>query len=342
MTLYCISSTCKQKSGERKRINIGTELLTDPSIIMLDEPTSGLDSTSAVTLMSLLTSLAKDHGKTIITSIHQPSSAVFHRFDKVLFLAEGCVVYHGTPCGSLSYAKNHGFPCPDGYNSADHWMDLLVQDSAIEGGSAHKSLENGEDSVPVEQDILDETVANTSDKVKSLPNVNIAIPNGNNIKNSDSAIASLMNIADINGHTKAKQSFINKSSSLFRRKSVVYIPDLVKRKRDKFAKGKSPKEKLITTWDNDTYNKKMDQAEDINISAMDDTKESIHSSSSRETAGSGDNNGQNPIVKKFNTSWMNQFKVLLHRSLKNSRFAILTPLNMTKSSALGFMCGLLW
>lgn len=83
--------------GERKRTNIGTELLTDPSIIMLDEPTSGLDSTSAVALMSLLTSLAHDHGKTIITSIHQPSSAVFHKFDQVLFLAEGCVVYYGTP-----------------------------------------------------------------------------------------------------------------------------------------------------------------------------------------------------------------------------------------------------
>jgi ABC-type multidrug transport system ATPase subunit len=75
--------------GERKRVNIGTELLTNPSIIMLDEPTSGLDSTSAVALIQLLVSLAHDHGKTVVTSIHQPSSAVFHKFDKVLFLVDG-------------------------------------------------------------------------------------------------------------------------------------------------------------------------------------------------------------------------------------------------------------
>ena len=61
--------------GEKKRVNMGTELLTDPSIILLDEPTSGLDYTSAVALMRILYSLAHDGGKTIITSIHQPSSA---------------------------------------------------------------------------------------------------------------------------------------------------------------------------------------------------------------------------------------------------------------------------
>jgi len=104
--------------GERKRVNIGTELLTNPSIIMLDEPTSGLDSTSAVALIDLLVSLAHDHGKTIITSIHQPSSQVFRRFDQVLFLADGCVVYYGSPADSLGYCARMGFPCPSGYNAA--------------------------------------------------------------------------------------------------------------------------------------------------------------------------------------------------------------------------------
>lgn len=103
--------------GEKKRVNIGTELLTDPAIIMLDEPTSGLDSTSAVSLIRLLHNLADHHNKTVITSIHQPSSAVFRSFDRLLMLADGNVVYFGTPVDSLSYLRQHDLACPDGCES---------------------------------------------------------------------------------------------------------------------------------------------------------------------------------------------------------------------------------
>jgi len=119
--------------GEKKRVNIGTELLTDPSIILLDEPTSGLDSASAVSLLGILKDLAKNHGKTIITSIHQPNSATFlNTFDKLLMLSDGKVVYFGTPADSLNYLKTKGLQCPEGYNAADHWMDLLVTDASVE------------------------------------------------------------------------------------------------------------------------------------------------------------------------------------------------------------------
>jgi len=119
--------------GEKKRVNIGTELLTDPSVILLDEPTSGLDSASAVSLLSVLKDLAKNHGKTIITSIHQPNSATFlNTFDKLLMLSDGKAVYFGTPADSLKYLKTKGLQCPEGYNAADHWMDLLVQDVSAE------------------------------------------------------------------------------------------------------------------------------------------------------------------------------------------------------------------
>mmetsp|Transcript_15601 Transcript_15601/g.20340 ORF Transcript_15601/g.20340 Transcript_15601/m.20340 type:complete len:668 (-) Transcript_15601:3085-5088(-) len=118
--------------GERKRVNIGTELLTNPNIVMLDEPTSGLDSTSAVALMKMLKDLAWAKKKTVITSIHQPSSSVFASFTKVMLLADGNVVYYGNPRDSLQYLDNIGMPCPSGYNAAEHWMDLLVVDSACE------------------------------------------------------------------------------------------------------------------------------------------------------------------------------------------------------------------
>lgn len=129
--------------GEKKRVNIGTELLTDPSIIMLDEPTSGLDSASSISLLNVLKDLAKNHGKTIITSIHQPTSATFlNTFDKLLMLSDGNVVYFGKPTDSLKYLRTMGYACPEGYNAADHWMNLLVTDGSMEeerNGTARKS-----------------------------------------------------------------------------------------------------------------------------------------------------------------------------------------------------------
>ena len=68
--------------------------------------------------------------KQSITSIHQPNSALFRSFDKLLVLAEGSAVYFGTPVDSITYLKEHDFACPDGYNAADHWMDLLVRDDS--------------------------------------------------------------------------------------------------------------------------------------------------------------------------------------------------------------------
>ncbi len=60
--------------GERKRTSIGVELISDPSVVMLDEPTSGLDSFMARSICKLLEKLAHERGKTIISTIHQPSS----------------------------------------------------------------------------------------------------------------------------------------------------------------------------------------------------------------------------------------------------------------------------
>jgi len=56
--------------GERKRTAIGVELITDPSVLLLDEPTSGLDSFRAYSIVKFLRKLARDQGKTIISTIH--------------------------------------------------------------------------------------------------------------------------------------------------------------------------------------------------------------------------------------------------------------------------------
>lgn len=107
-----------------------------------------------------------------------------------------------------------------------------------------------------------------------------------------------------------------------------HLLEFTKRKRDEYLTKKTPKAALINHWD---VNKFADEIEDDE----DSFSASDHSSKS----GTDDLDQKET---KFNTSWSTQFYVLLHRSLKNSRAAILTPINLIKSIALGFLTGLLW
>jgi ABC-type multidrug transport system ATPase subunit/ABC-type multidrug transport system permease subunit len=116
--------------GEKKRVNIGTELLTDPRLVFLDEPTSGLDSTAALALANTLRKLATELGKTVLTSIHQPSSAVFHSFDKLVLLVDGHCVYFGAPGKVVDYFAQHGFICANNNNPADFVLDTVSQPNA--------------------------------------------------------------------------------------------------------------------------------------------------------------------------------------------------------------------
>ncbi|KLT42041.1 hypothetical protein CC85DRAFT_261114 [Cutaneotrichosporon oleaginosum] len=114
--------------GEMRRVSIGVELVADPDVLVLDEPTSGLDSVSAARIVSLLKALAEEHGTTIIASIHQPSSALYHSFSQVLLLANGRQLYFG-PGGSVpaDFFAQHGYPCPPGYNVADHLLEIASE-----------------------------------------------------------------------------------------------------------------------------------------------------------------------------------------------------------------------
>ena len=80
--------------GQRKRVNLALELLTQPSLLCLDEPTSGLASEDAANVMRLLRKLA-DQGRTVLLTIHQPSLQVYRMLDNVLYLADGEQVYYG-------------------------------------------------------------------------------------------------------------------------------------------------------------------------------------------------------------------------------------------------------
>ncbi|NXH21385.1 ABCG2 protein, partial [Bucco capensis] len=114
--------------GERKRTNIGMELITDPAILFLDEPTTGLDASTANAVLLLLKRMAKQ-GRTIIFSIHQPRYSIFRLFDNLTLLAAGRVLYHGPAQHAIHYFQSIGYQCEPYNNPADFFLDIINGDS---------------------------------------------------------------------------------------------------------------------------------------------------------------------------------------------------------------------
>jgi ABC-type multidrug transport system ATPase subunit len=111
--------------GQRKRVNIGIEMVADPVVLFLDEPTSGLDSTSSEVVLGALKDMT-GLGLTVITVIHQPRFSIFTRFDHVLLLGRGGItVYSGPSVLAEPYFDRIGFKCPRGENPADFFMDVI-------------------------------------------------------------------------------------------------------------------------------------------------------------------------------------------------------------------------
>jgi len=91
--------------GQRKRLNIGLELMREPSVLFIDEPTSGLSSMDAENVIRLLKEQTVK-GKLIIANIHQPNSAIFKMLDKLwVFDRGGFPVYSGNPVEAILYFK---------------------------------------------------------------------------------------------------------------------------------------------------------------------------------------------------------------------------------------------
>ncbi|XP_062197854.1 ABC transporter G family member 25-like isoform X2 [Phragmites australis] len=126
--------------GERKRVSIGHEMLVNPSLLILDEPTSGLDSTAAARLVATLSALARK-GRTVVLSVHQPSSRVYRMFDSVLLLAEGSCLYYGAGRDAMDYFASVGFEPGFHVNPADFMLDLANDyNCTTEGGNVKQSL----------------------------------------------------------------------------------------------------------------------------------------------------------------------------------------------------------
>ena len=125
---------------QRKRVTIGVELAAKPELLLfLDEPTSGLDSQSAFNIVRFLKKLAAA-GQCILCTIHQPNSALFENFDRLLLLQRGgeCVYFGDIGKDAavlLEYFRLNGAVCPSDANPAEWMLDAIGAGQAARIGS---------------------------------------------------------------------------------------------------------------------------------------------------------------------------------------------------------------
>ena len=140
--------------GEKRRVSVGIQMLSDPHVLCADEPTSGLDSFTALTVIHALRDLTTSKPEpiagnnsnsnndnssgpnkppiTVICSIHQPRADIFDIFSSILLLSSGGrLIYSGNMGMSemLRYFSGIGYPCPATSNPADYYVDLSCVDS---------------------------------------------------------------------------------------------------------------------------------------------------------------------------------------------------------------------
>ncbi|KAF7803751.1 ABC transporter G family member 11-like [Senna tora] len=116
--------------GQKRRVSICIEILTRPSLLFLDEPTSDLDSAASYYVMSRIASLNDKDGiqRTIVASIHQPSTEVFQLFHNLCLLSSGQAVYFGPTAAANEFFASNGFPCPTLQNPSDHFVKTINKD----------------------------------------------------------------------------------------------------------------------------------------------------------------------------------------------------------------------
>ncbi|KAI0149085.1 P-loop containing nucleoside triphosphate hydrolase protein [Pestalotiopsis sp. NC0098] len=114
--------------GEKRRVSIAVQILTDPRVLLLDEPTSGLDAFTANNILEVLHGLANE-GRTLILTIHQARSDLFKHFGNVLLLARGgSPAFSGPAKDMIEYFGSLGYQCPTHTNPADYALDLITID----------------------------------------------------------------------------------------------------------------------------------------------------------------------------------------------------------------------
>lgn len=197
------------------------------------------------------------------------------------------MVYFGSPIQSLEYLRSQKLPCPDGYNAADHWMDLLV----IDNGGGESEHEHDDDDDDDGDDDKEETVSADNNE-----------PADNNNPDDEEQLAALILAAPASSRIQLEEAWDKEAVAM--EMDAALVDDGVETNSNRSSNNPRQSKILWNDGSADTQKKKR--------------------------------------ASKYATSWTTQYWVLTHRSLKNSRSAIFTPLNLTKSIMIGIVAGLLW
>lgn len=108
-------------ASERKRTCVAMELVTNPSILFLDSPVEGMGAVHAYRTMRYLKELAAS-GRTVVVTVCQPTSDIFHLIDDLILLSEGQLLYCGLALESMQYFEQLGFECPRHFNPTDFYI----------------------------------------------------------------------------------------------------------------------------------------------------------------------------------------------------------------------------
>ncbi|KAL4093021.1 hypothetical protein PRIC1_012010 [Phytophthora ramorum] len=142
---------------QKKRVTIGVEVVSNPSVLFLDEPTSGLDARSALIVMRGVQSIART-GRTVLCTIHQPSISIFELFDGLLLLQKGGFTAYFGDLGVDSVKMLEYFASIPGteeirpqYNPATYMLEVIgagigrdVKDYSVEYKNSELCAKNRE------------------------------------------------------------------------------------------------------------------------------------------------------------------------------------------------------
>ena len=125
--------------GQKRRLSICLEALSNPNNFVLDEPTSGLDAESALQVMEFLKKyVRKARGRRVILTIHQPNNFIWNLIDNCILLSKGQLMYEGPRSRMEEFFARQKHPTPNDWNPADWYVTMVNDEFRNHSLSVHK------------------------------------------------------------------------------------------------------------------------------------------------------------------------------------------------------------